>query len=218
MLSEQYAKVYEGMKVVEAPKKEEGDASAANMGPGGVLEVQPDGQYPEPPAKDENGEYVKNADGTGSVRGPGTPFGQPGNNPIPKTKLTPQEEAIIKQNYDEMINAVKSGDLQKAYQVLKNMERLINASQPQQVNSENQNDGVDKLMNKVARPEDHAGMAALRWLINKASEGDPEEDFRQAAQRWMKKNNQFIDVRNIAYFDRNGEPVYRQGVERGNFD
>lgn len=55
VLSEQYAKVYEGMKVVEAPASE-GDASAVNMGPGGVLEVQPDGQYPEPPAKDENAE------------------------------------------------------------------------------------------------------------------------------------------------------------------
>jgi hypothetical protein len=55
ILSEQYAKVYEGMKVVEAPASE-GDASTANMGPGGVLEVQPDGQYPEPPAKDENAE------------------------------------------------------------------------------------------------------------------------------------------------------------------
>jgi hypothetical protein len=27
--------------------KDEGDASAANMGEGGVLEVQPDGQYPQ---------------------------------------------------------------------------------------------------------------------------------------------------------------------------
>lgn len=47
--------VQEGMKVVEAPASE-GDASAANMGPGGVIEVQPDGQYPDPPAKDENAE------------------------------------------------------------------------------------------------------------------------------------------------------------------
>lgn len=52
LLSEQYAKIYEGTDTIEP----EGDASAVNMGPGGVLEVQPDGQYPEPPAKDENAE------------------------------------------------------------------------------------------------------------------------------------------------------------------
>ena len=51
ILSEQYARVYENTNNVP-----EGDASAANMGPGGVLEVQPDGQYPDPPAKDENAE------------------------------------------------------------------------------------------------------------------------------------------------------------------
>jgi hypothetical protein len=55
ILSEQYAKVYEGMKVVEAPASG-GDASAANMGPGGVIEVQPDGKYPDMPKKDENAE------------------------------------------------------------------------------------------------------------------------------------------------------------------
>lgn len=51
ILSEQYTKIYESTNNVP-----EGDASAINMGPGGVLEVQPDGQYPEPPAKDENAE------------------------------------------------------------------------------------------------------------------------------------------------------------------
>jgi hypothetical protein len=55
ILSEQYAKVYEGMKVVEAPASG-GDASAANMGPGGVIEVQPDGKYPDMPKNDENAE------------------------------------------------------------------------------------------------------------------------------------------------------------------
>lgn len=43
--------IQEGMKVVEAPA---GDASAANMGPGGVIEVQPDGQYPEGEAPKQN--------------------------------------------------------------------------------------------------------------------------------------------------------------------
>jgi hypothetical protein len=32
------------------------DASAVNMEPGGVLEIQPDGQHPDAPAKDENAE------------------------------------------------------------------------------------------------------------------------------------------------------------------
>jgi hypothetical protein len=134
LLAEQYTRVYEDTNEPVKPHPE-----LPSEGPGGNLELiqQPDGTWVHPDApKDENGEYIKNADGTGSVKGPGTPFGQPGNNPIPKTKLTPQEETIIKQNYGEMINAVKSGDLQKAYQVLKNIERLINASQPQQVNSE----------------------------------------------------------------------------------
>ena len=50
ILSEQYAKVYEGTGTVQP----EGDASAINMGPGGVIEVQPDGQYPEPPRQQED--------------------------------------------------------------------------------------------------------------------------------------------------------------------
>lgn len=50
-ISEMYAQVREGMQV-----QPEGDASAINMGPGGVIEVQPDGQYPDAPAKDENAE------------------------------------------------------------------------------------------------------------------------------------------------------------------
>jgi len=36
--------------------EDQGDASAVNMGPGDVLEVQPDGQHPDAPARDENAE------------------------------------------------------------------------------------------------------------------------------------------------------------------
>lgn len=53
VLSEQYAKVYENTNNVP-----EGDASAVNMGPNGVLEIQPDGQHPEAPAKGENAEGI----------------------------------------------------------------------------------------------------------------------------------------------------------------
>jgi hypothetical protein len=51
ILSEHYARVYENTN--NAP---EGDASAINMGPGGVLEIQPDGQHPNPPAQDVDSE------------------------------------------------------------------------------------------------------------------------------------------------------------------
>ncbi len=57
LLSEMYAKVNEGMRVVEAPAQ--GDASAVNMEPGGVLEIQPDGQHPDAPAKDESSENMQ---------------------------------------------------------------------------------------------------------------------------------------------------------------
>ena len=35
------------MRMADGPIPVEGDASAANMGEGGVLEVQPDGNYPQ---------------------------------------------------------------------------------------------------------------------------------------------------------------------------
>lgn len=60
-------------------------------------------------------------------------------------------------------------------------------------------------------------MAAFKYLANQAAKGDPEEDFRQAAQRWMRRNGKLLDVRNVLYFDRNGEPVFNKQTQ-GNFD
>jgi len=42
--------------VQDQNSEDKGDASAINMEPGGVLEVQPDGKYPDMPKKDENAE------------------------------------------------------------------------------------------------------------------------------------------------------------------
>jgi hypothetical protein len=56
LLSEAYTKVNEGMRVVGTGTVQPDDTVTPNEGPGGVLEIQPDGQHPEPPKQDENAE------------------------------------------------------------------------------------------------------------------------------------------------------------------
>ena len=51
LLSEAYSKVNENTNNVHPD-----DTVTPNEGPGGVLEIQPDGQHPQPPKKDENAE------------------------------------------------------------------------------------------------------------------------------------------------------------------
>lgn len=52
LLSEAYSKVNENTNSPVHPD----DTVTPNEGPGGVLEIQPDGQHPQPPKKDENAE------------------------------------------------------------------------------------------------------------------------------------------------------------------
>jgi hypothetical protein len=105
----------------------------------------------------------------------------------------------------KLINAVRANDQQTIQQISSKYSTTANEDAEEITNIE-----------QIGRPEDRQALAGVKYLANKAAQGDADEDFKQAAQRWMKKNNQFIDVRNILYFDKFGEPVFKE--TGGNFN
>lgn len=119
---------------------------------------------------------------------------------------TPATQAAASVDIVRLINAIRTNDQQTIQQISSKYSSTANEDAEEITDIE-----------QIGRPEDRMAVAGVRAMGNYLKTlPDPNEAFKQAAQRWMKKNNQFIDIRNVEYFDRNGEPVFKK--DRGNFD